>query len=83
MGVSKSTLYRAFDIVCGVPPLTYFHNRRLTEARRALIRSPAYSGAIKSAALGVGLTELGRFSVQYRNLFGESPSATLSRDIPL
>ena len=26
-GVSQSTLYRAFDAVCGQPPLAYFHKR--------------------------------------------------------
>lgn len=78
-GVSQSALYRAFSAVCGEPPLAYFHKRRLTDARRRLINAPAHRGAIKHAALSVGLTELGRFSVEYRRLFGESPSATLNR----
>ncbi len=77
-GVSVSTLYRAFDIVCGASPMAYFHKRRLTFARKALIDSPVYRGAVKHAALSVGLTEFGRFSVQYRKLFGESPSTTLA-----
>lgn len=78
-GVSQSTLYRAFDAVCGVPPLAYFHKRRLTAARRALVRSPARHGGVQRAALAAGLSELGRFSVEYRQMFGELPSATLSR----
>lgn len=81
-GVSQTTLYRAFDAVCGEPPLAYFKKRRLTEARRDLLRSPARRGGVQRAALAAGLTELGRFSVQYRELFGESPSATLSRNAP-
>lgn len=76
-GVSQSTLYRAFDAVCGEPPLAYFHKRRLTKARRALVRLPAYHGGVQRAALAAGLTEFGRFSVEYRQLFGESPSVTL------
>ena len=80
--VSQSTLYRAFRSVCGEAPLAYFHKRRLSEARRALIHSHQYRGAVKRAALDVGLTELGRFSVEYRSLFGESPSATLSNSTP-
>lgn len=79
--VSQSTLYRAFNAVCGEPPLAYFHKRRLTEARRQLVNSPAYRGAVKRAALAAGLTEFGRFSVDYRQLFGESPSATLNRNV--
>ncbi len=81
--VSQATLYRAFHAVCGEPPLAYFHKRRLTHARRLLLRSPAYRGAVKSTAAACGLTELGRFAVEYRRLFGESPSATLNRTPPL
>ena len=79
-GVSQSSLYRAFNAVCGEPPLAYFHKRRLTDARRVLVNSPTCRGAVKHAALAAGLTEFGRFSVEYRQLFGESPSTTLSRD---
>ena len=80
-GVSQSTLYRAFNAVCGEPPLAYFYKRRLTEARRRLVNSPAYRGAVKRAALAAGFTEFGRFSVDYRQLFGESPSATLNGNV--
>jgi len=78
-GVSKSTLYNAFHNTCGEPPLEYFHKRRLMKARTILINSPPERGAIKRAALDVGLTELGRFSVEYRRLFGESPSVTINK----
>ena len=82
-GVSQSTLYRAFEAICGQPPLAYLHKRRLTDARRALVRSSADRGAVKRAALAAGLTELGRFSVEYRALFGESPSVTLKKPYSL
>ncbi len=77
-GVSQSVLYRAFHSVCDEAPLAYFHKRRLTEARRMLMTSERYRGAVKNAAISAGLTEMGRFSLEYRSLFGESPSATLS-----
>ena len=38
-GVSQRALYRAFHTVCGEPPLAYFHKRRLTKARVALLRA--------------------------------------------
>ncbi len=76
--VSKSTLYRAFDSVCGESPLAYFHKRRLTSARRMLLNSTPYRGAIRHAALTNGFTEFGRFSLEYRHFFGESPSTTLT-----
>ena len=78
-GVSKTMLYHAFGQICGVPPLDYFHKRRLVRAR-SILMAPAtpHRGGVKRAALSVGLTELGRFSVEYRRLFGESPSTTLN-----
>ena len=78
-GVGKSVLYEAFDRICGVSPLAYFHKRRLMRARSVLLNSPPVRSAVKRAALDAGLTELGRFSVEYRRLFGELPSVTVSR----
>lgn len=34
---------------------------------------------IRAIAKELGITELGRFAVRYREMFGESPSATLRR----
>ncbi|WP_226629726.1 helix-turn-helix domain-containing protein [Alloyangia pacifica] len=81
-GVSQSSLYRAFHSVCGEAPLAYFQKRRLTDARRYLVAAEAARGAVRNAALSVGFTEMGRFSVEYRRLFGESPSATLKDGSP-
>jgi AraC-like DNA-binding protein len=78
-GVSQAALYRAFRLVCGEPPVAYFRKRSLSRARTALLRSRPERGAVKRAALDAGFTELGRFSVEYRRLFGESPSTTLAR----
>ena len=77
--VKKSTLYKAFHSVCGLSPLAYFQKRRLMQARSLLVNAANEPGRVKRAALGVGFTELGRFAVEYRRLFRESPSATLSR----
>ena len=77
--VSQSALYAAFQTVCDLPPLAYFRRRRLTRARSLFLQSSPRLGAVKYAALESGFTELGRFSVEYRRLFGESPSVTLTR----
>lgn len=77
-GVGSTTLYLAFDQLCGESPLAYLRKRQLTRARLTLMRSASTHGAVKRAALGAGLTHLGRFSSEYRELFGESPSTTLS-----
>lgn len=78
-GVKKSTLWKAFHRVCGVSPLTYLHKRRLMRARSLLVNGLDERGQVKRAALAAGFTEFGRFSVEYRQLFGESPSSTLSQ----
>lgn len=77
-GVSKSSLYQAFYDVCGEPPIGYFYKRRMMKARSTLIHSAHERGAVKRAALDAGFTEIGRFSVEYRRIFGESPSFTLT-----
>jgi len=77
-GVGRTALQQAFHELYGESPLGYFHKRRLTQARETLILGPSGRAAVKRAALGAGLTALGRFSVEYRLLFGECPSATLS-----
>ena len=78
-GVSHDTLYSAFTTMCGSSPMEYFKKRRLTNAREELLAGSPERGAVKRAALNVGLTHLGRFSTEYRALFGESPSSTLHR----
>lgn len=78
-GVGRTALQQAFHSLYGESPLAYFHRRRLMQARETLLSQPAARSAVKRAALGAGLRELGRFSVEYRRLFGEHPSATLAR----
>lgn len=80
-GVSKSSLYKTFHSVCGAPPSTYFKMRRFMKARSQLINAENERGQVKRAALSTGFTELGRFSVEYRLLFGEPPSTTLGQSM--
>ena len=77
-GVSQGTLYHAFMVMCGSSPMAYFKKRRLTDARLALLQSAPQRGLVKRAALGAGLTHLGRFSAEYHQLFGELPTTTLN-----
>jgi AraC-like DNA-binding protein len=73
---SERRVRNAFTDAFAVPPNLYFRNRALSLARSQLIRSPA-DGTVSEVALGAGFRNLGRFSAQYRNVFGEYPSATL------
>jgi len=78
-GVSQGTLYHAFMVMCGNSPIAYFKKRRLTDARLALLDSGPVRRLVKRAALDAGLTHFGRFSAEYRELFGESPTTTLNK----
>jgi len=61
------------------PGMRCGRERRLIKAGSILLNSAPERLAVKRAALDVGFTELGRFSMAYRRIFGESPSATLIR----
>jgi AraC family ethanolamine operon transcriptional activator len=70
-------LRRTFRRLLGVSPARYLRMRRLHQARDAL-RATA-SGTVTQIAVAVGFSDLGRFARDYRDLFGELPSATLKR----
>jgi AraC-like DNA-binding protein len=77
--VSPSTLENAFKTVTGVTPHAFFLRRRLNAARNVLLREDPAGRRVTDVATELGFSELGRFAVRYREMFGESPSETLRR----
>ena len=77
-GVRLRTLQRCFSSHFQVSPTEYIKARRLNAARRDLVAADASSRSISAIAMDNGFTHLGRFSVDYRAHFGESPSETLA-----
>lgn len=75
--VSERTLRKAFHRIRGLPPCRHFRILRLSQARRALLVADCKRVTVTEIATGCGFLELGRFSVEYRKVFGESPSQTL------
>ena len=56
----------------GMSPGRYLRLRRMSLASRALARAVPGARTITQIATDFAFWELGRFAVEYRNLFGES-----------
>ena len=77
--LSPRTLHKAFVSVTGMGPHLYFRHCALNRAREALLTAHPAENKVTAIAAEFGFTEMGRFSVRYRELFGESPLQTLQR----
>jgi len=81
VGVAGRTLFKHFQDTYGVSPMRYARNLRFERARRALL-SATDGTSITDIATRCGFSHLGRFAVEYRLRFGESPSKTLRKRPP-
>ena len=79
IGTSERTLRDCCQEHLSMSPIRYLWRRRMHLARRALRDADPARTSVTEIATGHGFWELGRFSVEYRNLFGESPSTTFRR----
>ncbi len=79
VGASYWTLRDCCLEYLGMSPKRYLWMRRMNLARRALWRADPEKATVTEIATNYGFWELGRFSVAYRSLFGESPSIALRR----
>ncbi len=76
-GVPKRTLMLGFRDLFGLSPAAYHRRMRLNAARRDLVDARAGETTVTTTALRWGFGHFGRFSVDYRRMFGESPVVTL------
>ena len=77
IGVPERTLRVCCAEFLGVSPTRYLLLRRLNMARSALRRADPASTSVAEIAREYQFSELGRFAVTYRTIFGEMPSTTL------
>ncbi len=74
---------RCLSVCCrehlGMGAKRYLLLRRMHQARRALLIAEPGKTRVTDVATQYGFWEFGRFAVNYKSLFGESPSATLQR----
>ena len=78
-GLNQRTLLRAMRAIHGMTSCHYLRALRLAEARQAFLCAATPAASVTEVALRCGFRELGRFAVDYRATFGESPSDTLRR----
>ena len=77
-GVGARTLETSFREVTGLSPMKFLRVRRLNAARHTLATGDPDEISVKSVAMSQGFWHLGRFARDYKLLFGENPSATLT-----
>ncbi len=82
LGLSRRGVELLFQDSLGIGPSAFLRHQRLHGVRRALRVAPRVVGVVKQTALAWGFWHMGHFSREYRFLFGESPSNTVSDPAP-
>ena len=78
-GASRRSLELGFRETLDISPARYLRYVRLNGLHRELRRASSRQATVTEAVSHWGFGELGRAAVEYRELFGESPSNTLKR----
>ena len=81
LAVSEKSLRKAFHRVHGIAPHRYLQMLRFSRARQKLMLARDRSVTVTEIATCLGFFEFGRFSTEYRKMFGESPSETLRQAV--
>ena len=78
-GLKVRTLETGFREVTGLTPIAYIRSLRLNAVRRALLHATASDHSISEIAMDNGFWHFGQFALDYRKLFGETPTCTKRR----
>ena len=76
---SSSALCYGFQDIFGMSPMAYVKTQRLNGVRRALKNANPETTKVMSIAQQWGFWSPNHFSVDYKKMFGESPSETLKK----
>lgn len=79
VGISVRALQQGFRKAFATTPMNFMREVRLNNVRADLIAADPRSVTVTDVAVRWGFLHAGRFSVQYRERFAESPSHTLRR----
>ncbi|ETI60704.1 helix-turn-helix domain-containing protein [Marinomonas profundimaris] len=75
--VSRRTLQYSFESILGISPIQYLRISRLNGVRRSLVQAQ-HGQAVSDIAAQWGFWHLSQFAKDYKQLFGETPSKTLT-----
>ena len=78
LNTSNSSLNYSFREIFGVSPMAYLKQLRLRSVHKAL-KAAASTTKVVDLAHQFGFWHMGRFSQDYKQMFGELPSETLKR----
>ena len=79
VGVPLRTLSWAFQKYNDTGPMGFLKQRRFEAAYRDLLSIEPGAKSITDVALDYNFLHMGKFAIEYKQAFGESPSVTLSR----
>ena len=77
--ISKTSLFNGFQDVFGVGPMEYLKAQRLHSVRRLLKAADPRIDSVTAIAQQFGFWSAGHFTHDYKQMFGELPSATLKQ----
>lgn len=80
-GISERSLNNYFHDLLDMSPIAYFKALRLNRVRSALKLADPTIDKVASIAKQWGFQHMGYFSMDYKAMFGESPSKTLWRSV--
>jgi AraC-like DNA-binding protein len=79
IGTAERTLRQCCYEQLGMGPKQFLTTRRMNFVRRDLNRATPTATTVTAVAVQYGFWNLGRFSGEYKSMFGELPSVTLNR----
>ncbi|PVB62324.1 helix-turn-helix domain-containing protein [Labrenzia sp. 011] len=79
LAVSERALHYAFQDYVGMSPQAYLRRCRLNLVRTTLLAGNPQDTTVTEVAMRFGFLHLSRFAGDYKQIFEEAPSATLTR----
>ena len=77
--LSERTLRSSFKNLFGLSPKQYHTSYRLGKVHHAFLKGDYTVETVENIAYNHGFTHMGRFSMNYKSMFGNTPSYTLKK----